>query len=34
MTPQNAAKPGDISSTIRHQISTETGTRCNPVRAT
>ncbi len=26
-TPQNAARPGDISSTIRHQISTMTGSR-------
>ena len=33
-TPQKAARPGDISSTIRHQISTETGSRkWMPVRA-
>jgi hypothetical protein len=33
-TPQKAARPGDISSTIRHQISTETGrTKWMPVRA-
>ncbi len=33
-TPQNAARPGDISSIIRHQISTPTGSmKCRPVRA-
>ena len=32
--PQKAERPGDISSTIRHQISTITGSRkCRPVRA-
>ena len=34
IVPQKADSPGDISSTIRHQMSTTTGSRkCKPVRA-